>query len=38
MMTGDACEVPPWAIAILFWRKVHAVERKGIPAIRLPRD
>jgi hypothetical protein len=38
MMTLDDCEVPPWAIAILFWRKVYAVERKGIPAIRRPRD
>lgn len=37
MMTRDAYEIPSWAIAILFWRKVLAVESKGIPAIR-PRE
>jgi hypothetical protein len=37
MVTHDAYNVPSWAIAILFWRKVLAVESKGIPAIR-PRD
>jgi len=37
MMTRDAYKVPSWAIAILFWRKVLAVESKGIPAIRSPR-
>jgi len=34
MMTRDAYKVPPWATAILFWRKVLAVESKGVPAIR----
>ena len=33
-MTRDAYGIPPWAVAILFWRKVLAVESKGIPAIR----
>ncbi len=27
--SGD--QVPSWARAILFWRKVLAVERRGIP-------
>lgn len=26
-----AFEIPSWAIAILFWRKVHQVESRGIP-------
>ncbi len=38
MMTPDAYEIPSWAIAILFWRKVLAVESSGIPGIRAPRD
>ena len=29
-----AYEIPSWAIAILFWRKVHQVESRGIPGIR----
>ncbi len=37
MMTPDAYEIPSWAIAILFWRKVRAVESKGIPGTRGPR-
>jgi hypothetical protein len=37
MMTRDADNAPSWAIAILFWRKVLAVESKEIPAIR-PRE
>jgi len=36
-MTPDAYEIPSWAIAILFWRKLHAVESKGIPGTRGPR-
>jgi len=28
MMTRNAYNVPSWAIAILFWRKVLAVESK----------
>jgi hypothetical protein len=31
MTTPDAYGIPSWAIAILFWRKVLAVESKGIP-------
>jgi hypothetical protein len=26
--------MPRWARAILFWRKVRAVERAGVPGIR----
>ena len=37
MMPPDACEIPSWALAILFWRKVLAVESKGIPGTRGPR-
>src|SRR6058998_143505 len=33
----DAYEIPSWALAILFWRKVLAVESKGIPGTRGPR-
>jgi hypothetical protein len=35
-MRRDAHEIPSWAIGILFWRKVLAVESKGIPGIRAP--
>lgn len=38
MITPDAYEIPSWAIAILFWRKVLAVESNGIPGIRASRD
>ncbi len=38
MMTHGAYKRPSWAIAVLFWRKVLAVESKGIPAIRAPRS
>lgn len=31
-------EVPSWARAILFWRKVLAVERRGIPAQSMARS
>lgn len=33
MMTTrfDDDQVPSWARAILFWRKVLAVERRGVP-------
>jgi hypothetical protein len=34
MMAPDAYEIPSWAIAILFWRKVLALESKGIPVTR----
>ena len=34
MMPPDAYEIPSWALAILFWRKLHAVESKGIPGTR----
>src|SRR5438445_13670946 len=37
MMPPDAYEIPSWALAILFWRKVLAVESKGIPGTRGPR-
>src|SRR5216117_3080839 len=33
----DAYEIPSWALAILFWRKVLAVESTGIPGTRGPR-
>ena len=33
MMTSDEPEVPLWAQAILFWRKVLAVESRGVPAV-----
>lgn len=36
-MRPDAYEIPSWAIGILFWRKVLAVESKGIPGTRAPR-
>ena len=36
-MRPDAYEIPSWAIAILFWRKLHAVESEGIPGTRDPR-
>jgi len=32
--SGD--QIPSWARAILFWRKVLAVERRGIPGSRRP--
>ena len=38
MTTPDAYGIPSWAIAILFWRKVLAVESKGIPRTRGPRN
>ena len=34
MRTSDAHETPFWALAILFWRKILAVERRGIPRTR----
>jgi len=37
MMTPDAYEIPSWAVATLFWRKVRVVESKGIPGTRGPR-
>ena len=33
-MRSEAGSVPGWASAILFWRKVLAVERSGIPGSR----
>ena len=36
-MPPDAYDIPAWALAILFWRKVLAVESKGIPGTRGPR-
>ena len=33
-MRSEASSVPGWARAILFWRKVLAVERAGVPGIR----
>jgi hypothetical protein len=33
-MRSEAGSVPGWASAILFWRKVLAVERGGIPGSR----
>ncbi len=34
MTRQGAYEIPSWAIAILFWRKVDKVESRGIPARR----
>jgi hypothetical protein len=34
MTRPGAYEIPSWAIAILFWRKVDQVESRGIPGIR----
>jgi hypothetical protein len=36
MIRQGAYEVPSWAIAILFWRKVDQVESRGIPGIAGP--
>jgi hypothetical protein len=36
MIRQGAYEVPSWAIAILFWRKVDQVESRGIPGIAAP--
>jgi hypothetical protein len=33
-MRSEAASVPRWARSILFWRKVLAVERGGIPRSR----
>ncbi|HWN02439.1 MAG TPA: hypothetical protein VNQ72_05480 [Candidatus Dormibacteraeota bacterium] len=33
-MRSEAASVPRWARSILFWRKVLAVERGGIPGSR----
>jgi hypothetical protein len=30
-----AYEIPSWAIAVLFWRKVRQVESRGIPALAV---
>jgi hypothetical protein len=35
---ANTFEVPAWARAILFWRKVLAVERRGIPAQSMARS
>ena len=37
MTRHGAYEIPSWAIAILFWRKVDQVESRGIPGIAAPR-
>jgi hypothetical protein len=33
MTRSGAYEIPSWAIAILFWRKVDQVESRGIPGL-----
>jgi len=33
-----AGEIPSWAVAILFWRKVQQVEGRGVPGIRVSHD
>jgi hypothetical protein len=33
MTRPGAYEIPSWAIAILFWRKVDQVESRGIPGL-----
>jgi hypothetical protein len=33
MTRHGAYEIPSWAIAILFWRKVDQVESRGIPGL-----
>jgi hypothetical protein len=31
MIKPGSYEIPSWAIAILFWRKVQDVEARGVP-------
>jgi hypothetical protein len=38
MTRVGAYEIPSWAIAILFWRKVDQVEGRGIPGIRASQN
>jgi hypothetical protein len=38
MTRPGAYEIPSWAIAVLFWRKVDQVESRGIPGIASPTD
>jgi hypothetical protein len=38
MTRVGAYEIPSWAIAILFWRKVDQVESRGIPGIRASQN
>lgn len=38
MTRAGAYEIPSWAIAILFWRKVDQVESRGIPGIRASQN
>ena len=38
MTRPGAYEIPSWAIAILFWRKVDQVESRGIPGIRASQN
>jgi hypothetical protein len=33
MTRPGAYEIPSWAIAILFWRRVDQVESRGIPGL-----
>ncbi len=34
METREEAETPVWAMAVLFWRKVEMLERRGIPGAR----
>jgi hypothetical protein len=38
MSTREEHETPTWAVAVLFWRKVEMLERRGIPGIRPEHD
>jgi hypothetical protein len=38
MTRPGAYEIPSWAIAILFWRKVDQIESRGIPGIASQTD
>jgi len=38
METREESETPAWAMAVLFWRKIEMLERRGIPGARPERD
>ncbi len=38
MRTRAEHETPAWAMAVLFWRKVEMLERRGIPGSRPVHD
>jgi len=38
MGTREDSETPAWVMAVLFWRKVEMLERRGIPGARREAD